>query len=136
MNKKRMIGIIGIFIIAIVIIMTVVVINSNSNNSNKTNDKINVTIGVYDKENINIFTKQINTDKEYLIDVLKDINELKLVTEDSQYGEYITSVMEINQDEKYYWSYYINEDYATVGVSSCKVEEGKNYRLKLEEIKY
>lgn len=136
MNKKRIIGIIGFFIIAIIIITTVVIINNNGNNSNKANNRINVTIGVYDKENLNIFTKEINTDKEYLIDVLKDINELKLVTEDSQYGEYITSVMEIKQDDKYYWSYYINEDYATVGASSCKVEEGKNYKLKLEEIKY
>ena len=81
---------------------------------------------------VNIYNKEIRTDEEYLIDVLKDTEELNVITEDSKYGEYITSIMGIEEVNNYYWVYYIGEEYATVGVSNCKLEEEKTYNFKIE----
>jgi len=133
MDKK--LGIIGIILIVIAIIASVFAVitkDKEAQTNNESVSKIAVTINVFDKDGTNIYEQNIETDKKYLIDVLKDIPELKLVTEDSEYGAYITSIMDISQGDNYYWTYYIGEEYATIGVSSCKIEEGKIYNLKIE----
>ena len=92
-----------------------------------------IILGVFNKENINIYEKNIETNKEFLSEVLIDIEELNLVIEDSQYGAYITSVMGIEQGDNYYWSYYIDGEYATTGISTCKIEDGKKYEFRIEK---
>lgn len=126
MKKK-----IGIGIILLVIGIAVIKSNNNVNYKGATNI-IKITLNVYDKDNKNIYNKEIRTDEEYLIDVLKDTEELNIITEDSKYGEYITSIMGIEEVNNYYWVYYIGEEYATVGVSNCKLEEEKTYNFKIE----
>lgn len=126
MKKK-----IGIGIILLVIGIAVIKSNNNVNYKGATNI-IKITLNVYDKDNKNIYNKEIRTDEEYLIDVLKDTEELNVITEDSKYGEYITSIMGIEEVNNYYWVYYIGEEYATVGVSNCKLEEEKTYNFKIE----
>ena len=41
--------------------------------------------------------------------------------------------MNIEQGDNYYWSYYIDDQYATVGVSNCQIENGKTYNFKIEK---
>ena len=53
--------------------------------------------------------------------------------EDGKYGKFITSILGIEQGDNYYWSYYINDEYANVGVSSCEVEQNKMYTFKIEK---
>lgn len=134
MNKKSLVGYIFGVIIAIVII--VLAINNNSNNTDIANSKVNIKISVFDKENSNIYNKFIETDKKYLLEALNDIEELNVIAEDSQYGAYIISIRGIEQGDNYYWSYYIDGEYASVGVSNCEVEEGKTYDFKIEKFQY
>ena len=134
MNKKRIVGCILGGLIAIVII--VLAINNNSNNTDIANSKVNITICVFDKENSSIYNKSIETDKKYLLEALNDIEELNVIVEDSQYGAYIISIRGIEQGDNYYWSYYIDGEYASVGVSNCEVEEGKTYDFKIEKFQY
>lgn len=56
--------------------------------------------------------------------------------EDSEYGKYITSILGIEQGDNYYWSYYINNEYANVGVSNCEIEQDKIYTFKIEKFEY
>jgi len=37
------------------------------------------------------------------------------------------------QEDNYYWNYYINDEYAPVGVSSYKIKENDVYTFKLEK---
>lgn len=134
---KKKIGLICILaIIVIMLIMTIVIINKRNFGQKDLETKNQITISVFDKENTNIYKKDIETDKTYLIDVLKDIQELKVITEDSEYGEFIISIMEIEQGDNFYWTYYIDDEYATTGVSNCKVQQEKTYNFKIESINY
>ena len=136
MEKKtdfKKIGIIAT--IAIILVIGIVAVVVGANNKNNENKKT-VTISVYDKEQKNIYKKNVNTDKKYLIEVLEENKDLNIKAEDSQYGKYITSIKGIEQGDNYYWSYYIDGAYAEVGVSSCEIEEGKTYDFKIESMNY
>ena len=137
MNKNARKIVISI-IIAIVVVISVFAIIKDLQKTNPVKDEQQktITISIYDKEKNNIFKEDIETNKTYLIDILEENKNLKVVTENSQYGEYITSIMGINQDENYYWSYYIDEQYATTGVSECEIEENKHYSFKIEKFEY
>ena len=127
--KKKVI-IVSIILIIIVIIGGIII---NNYKKDYQKSKIEITISVFDKENFNIYNKNVETEKTYLIDVLNDLEDLNTRTEKTEYGEYITSIMNIEQGDNYYWSYYIDDQYATVGVSNCQIENGKTYNFKIEK---
>lgn len=131
--KKIVISIIAIILI---IFALAIIKNIPENKSLKDEKQKTITISIFNKDNQSIFKEDIETNKTYLIDVLEENKNLKVVTEDSQYGKYITSIMGISQDENYYWSYYIDEQYATTGVSKCEIEENKHYSFKIEKFEY
>lgn len=97
-------------------------------------NKINIVI--VDENKKELFNKEIETDKKYLNEVLKETEEIKLKSEKSDYGDYITSMMGIDQKNTdkgmYYWSYYINDEYAQVGISSCEIKNGDTYKFVYE----
>ncbi|MDO4475796.1 MAG: DUF4430 domain-containing protein [Lachnospiraceae bacterium] len=55
--------------------------------------------------------------------------------EDSDFGLYVTTVngltLDYDKDGKY-WAFYIDGEYASTGVDSTDIEEGKVYRLAAE----
>ena len=67
---------------------------------------------------------------------MQEIEEIQFKTKKGDYGDYITSIMGIEQKttrkDMYYWSYYINDEYAQVGVSLCEIEEGYTYKFVYE----
>lgn len=128
MNKK-----IGIICVIILLLSILGLIFGIFNGKSTKENLFEVTINIYNKENTNIYEKNIKTEKEYLIDVLKENEEIKVMTEDGPYGAYITSIMDIDQGDDYYWSYYIDDEYATTGISNCKIENGKKYDFKIEK---
>lgn len=101
--------------------------------SNTVESTVNIVINDYEKTEI--YSEEIKTDKTKLIDVLKEL-DIDLKYEDGQYGAYITSIKGLEQKEDdngmYYWSYYVDDSYATEGVSSCDIEDGKKYTFNYE----
>ena len=128
MKKKKAI----IIIIAIIVVAIIGIIVGNLNNNHQNEEK-EITISIFNKETEKIYSARVKTEKTYLIDVLKEIEEINVVTEKSEYGDFIISIMNIEQGDNFYWSYYIDNEYATVGVSNCKVEDGKTYNFKIEK---
>ena len=137
MSKKNKI-IIAIIIVTIMILGTLIYINISKNNSTKNNinQKNQIVINVFDRENKEIYNNSIETEKNYLSDVLETLKDLNIVMADGQYGKYISSILGITEGDNYYWSYYINGKYANVGVSSCEIEENSVYSFKIEKYEY
>lgn len=127
---KKKIAIITIIAIIVVAIIGIIVGNLNNNHQNEEKE---ITISIFNKETEKIYSARVKTEKTYLIDVLKELKEINVVTEKSEYGDFIISIMNIEQGDNFYWSYYIDNEYATVGVSNCKVEDGKTYNFKIEK---
>ena len=98
---------------------------------------INIVINDYEKNEI--YNDEIKTEETKLIEVLKEL-DIELKYEDGQYGAYIISIKGLEQKEDengiYYWSYYVDDNYATTGVSACNVEEGKKYTFNYEYYEY
>lgn len=132
-TNKILIGVVSV--VAIILVTCGVIFINNKNPEENVTGK-NITIGVYDKEGNSVYNKSLNTDKQYLIEVLEENKDLEIKAEDSQYGKYITSIKGIEQGDNYYWSYYIDGEYAEVGVSSCEIENDKTYDFKIEKFEY
>ena len=111
-------------------------VSKNGYTENNISQKTQIIINVFDKENTEIYNKTIETEENYLADVLETIEDLDIVMEDSQYGKYITSILGIEEGDSYYWSYCINDEYASIGVSSCEIEENAIYSFKIEKYEY
>ena len=111
-------------------------VNEKSSLENSTGNSMQISIKVFDKENVEIYNKTIDTEEKYLADVLETLDELDIIMEDSQYGKYITSILGITEGDNYYWSYYINGEYASVGISNCEIEENSVYSFKIEKYEY
>lgn len=92
-----------------------------------------IRIIIIDENKTELYNKEIETDKKYLIDVLRKTEEIKLEYADGDYGAYITSLMGIDQitEEKgmYYWEYYVDDEYAQVGISNCKIKNNSTYKF-------
>lgn len=117
----------------VIFLFAMLIFISACNKTDKVNeDMISININVYDKEAKEIYNQEISTNEKYLSEAIKDIEDLNVITVDSEYGEYITSILDISEGDNYYWSYYINDEYAQVGISSCEVEDGKTYTFKIE----
>ena len=132
--KKRSIVISAIIVTIIIGLCLFGISKDNKKMQNENlNNTIQITVSVFDKESNQIYNKNIETNKKYLSEVLEDNKDLNVKMEDGKYGKFITSILGIEQGDNYYWSYYINDEYANVGVSSCEVEQNKMYTFKIEK---
>lgn len=121
----------------LLIIPLLLLTGCNNRNENKETNSLNeIKIVIVDNNSKEIYSKDVETDKKYLIDVLKTNEEIKLKYQDDQYGAYITSLMNIDQKTTdkgmYYWAYYINDEYSQVGVSNCEIKKDSTYKFVYE----
>ena len=77
---------------------------------------------------------EIHTDKETVGEALL---ELELIEGDpGDYGLYVKKVNGITADydvDQTYWAFYVDGEYATAGVDSTAIEDGKTYSFKVEK---
>ena len=119
---------------SLIILAMLMILISCQNVAEKT---INIMINDYEKNEL--YNEEIKTDKSKLIDVLNEL-DIDLKYDEGQYGAYITSIKGLEQKEDnkgvYYWSYYVDDAYATTGVSACSIEDGKKYTFNYEYYEY
>lgn len=117
----------------VIFLFAMLIFISACNKTDKVDENmISININVYDKEAKEIYNQEISTNEKYLSEAIKDIEDLNVITVDSEYGEYITSILDISEGDNYYWNYYINDEYAQVGISSCEVVDGTTYTFRIE----
>lgn len=93
-----------------------------------------VIVEVVDMDaNITSYTEK--TDAEYLIEVLDELAEQGLTYSgtESEYGLMIDTINGVRADytlDNAYWSFYLNDEYATYGVSEQPVTDGDTFRIE------
>lgn len=88
----------------------------------------------------NSYEYSLSSDKETVLELLKEYDEIYnfgLITQDSQYGEFITSMKGVSQDEEkgYYYSYTLNGGYA-LGVSTQTIKDGDVLEFRYSYTEY
>lgn len=76
----------------------------------------------------------IKTDKKTVGEALVELDIIE--GEDGPYGLYIKTVNGITADydqDKTYWAFYIDGEYATTGADQTDIEEGVTYTFKVEK---
>lgn len=103
-------------------------------NYESNSNMLDITINIYDKQKLKIYSNDLETNKEYLSDVLDDLaDDIQLKKEIGDYGTYIVSLMGIDQGDGYYWIYYIGDKYASIGVSEYEIKDGEIYNFYIEK---
>ena len=77
---------------------------------------------------------EIHTDKEIVGEALLDLG--LIAGDDGAYGLYVKTVNGITADydtDQTYWAFYVDGEYATSGVDTTPIEEGKTYTFKVEK---
>ena len=118
--------VIGLTILLVVAVLLVGCSSETYNEEGKT-----IGISVYDNEGVLVYENSLVTNETNLLELLRAIPELELETESSQFGEFITSIKSITQENNYFWNYYINGEYATVGVSSYRLRDNDKIEFRL-----
>lgn len=126
-----------IIILFLLLLSPLLFLTGCNNKEEKESQSLNkIKIVIVDDNKEELYNKEVETDKKLLIDVLKENENFKLKYEESEYGAYITSLYGIEQKNEgngmYYWSYYIDDNYAEVGVSSCEIKNGSTYKFVYE----
>lgn len=109
-------------------------VGCSSKTSTTSEEMMNINITIIDEiNNKELFKGSIATNYELLADALENNEELKVVMEDSEYGKYITSMMDVAATDTNYWVYDSdnNDDCLEagmcMGVSETTVEDGDNF---------
>lgn len=135
--KKKSVIIISIVLLLVIILGAVfVILNKDSLFDTSLSTSKQIIINVYDIENKEIYNEKVSTDETYLAKALEKMDNLNIQMQDSEYGKYITSILDINEGDGYYWSYYINNEYASIGISNCEIVDVATYSFKIEKFEY
>lgn len=122
------------FILCIVLIaaMALCMTGCNDNNENPNSGEKAFTFTVVDKEGKET-TFDISSDKQTVGEALMD--EGLIAGEEGEYGLYVKTVNGITLDyekDGYYWSFYIDGEYAMTGVDQTDITDGSTYAFKAE----
>ena len=127
---KKSVKIIFIFVVCALLIGSYFFTKSNK----KEKENIyNITVLVFNKEAKEVYNEKIKTKETNLLKALKGIDNLELTTKTGDYGEYITTINKLIEEDNYYWNYYVNDEYATVGVSNYEIKNKDVFTFKLEK---
>lgn len=84
---------------------------------------------IVDKEGSSI-TITVNTDKEMVGEALTELGIVEgTVGEYGLYMTHVNGIPAIYEEDGYYWSFYINDEYAMTGVDMTPITEGEAYKL-------
>lgn len=127
MMMKKQIKLLILFLVSILVLFGLYQYTRPTGND----DLKTITFNVVSLRDEYFTTSEYKTDKQFLSDFL--IEEDLIVYEDSQYGIYIRSVSDLNDDtdEQYWWAILIDDQMAEVGANEIVLEDGVKYTLEL-----
>lgn len=93
-----------------------------------------ITINVYNAENEQLYSDTITTEKSNLFEIISGIPALEIVSEDSEGGKFIVSVMGISYGDSYYWHCYVNGVDLPDNISLLEVKDNDAIDFRYEKV--
>lgn len=98
----------------------------------KSND-IEITLSVYNINKEAIYSEKVKTEKTKLLEIMGNIDTLKMKTEDSEGGKFIVSIMDISYDYGQYWNCYINGESLLENISLYEINDNDIVDFRYEK---
>ncbi|BCJ95418.1 hypothetical protein acsn021_29870 [Anaerocolumna cellulosilytica] len=98
----------------------------------KSND-IEITLNIYNMNKEAIYSEKVKTEKTNLLEIMSNIDALKMETEDSEGGKFIVSIMDISYDYGQYWNCYINGESLLENISLYEMKDNDVVDLRYEK---
>lgn len=128
-SKKIIIGIVVLAVAVIAFLLAYAMFSEKPVEGAKS-----ITVTVVDN-NLDEKKYESNTDAQYLIEALRELEDFSIEGEESEYGFFVQAVNGLTADyekDGAYWAIYVNDEYANYGVDSQPVEDGDDFMLKYE----
>ena len=127
-KTQKIIASVLAFLALVGIVATAIIIN---NQNTPDSDPVDTTPAVVCPVEDGVITYEGEPGKT-AFDILDSLCEV--ITQTSDFGEFVTSIDNIAADATNYWAFFVNGDYATVGASSYQTQEGDIITWQLETI--
>lgn len=125
-NKKNLVAVISMLIVAVAGILYVV-FAPNAVNGSKV---INVIV-VDDKGKKTVY--KTRTDAEYLREALEEMKDLKIEGTEGKFGLYVNTVNGVKADyetDKTYWSFYLGDKQCNYSIDEQPIKDGDTFYIK------
>lgn len=107
-------------------------VTQESSEEQKSNE-IEITLSIYNIDKEAIFNEKLKTEKTNLLEIMSDIDTLKMKAEDSEGGKFIVSIMDISYDYGQYWNCYINGESLLENISLYGIKDNDVVDLRYEK---
>ncbi len=132
-GKGTLIAVLAAAAVVVLLIILAVMFSPKPQSGDK-----NITVTLTDNNGVDTVYEH-NTDAEYLLEAVREIEGLELQGEEGEYGFFITTVNGITADysvDQSYWAIYVNGEYGSYGIESQPIEDEGEYALVYERSSY
>ena len=119
-------------LLSVILIAAVLVACGSDGNGNGGGYELTFDVTVYDAEEEQINSVEIQTNEENLFDALMASGEIDLGYEESDFGAFITVIDGLEAEEGYFWAFYVDGEMSMVGVTDHVIEDGQSIMFRLE----
>lgn len=127
-------GILIAAVAAVVVVVLLIILSIMFAPKPQSGEK-SITVTLTDNNGVDTVYEH-NTNAEYLLEAIREIDGLDLQGEDKEYGFYISAVNGITAVDQSYWAIYVNGEYGSYGIESQPIEDGGEYALVYERSAY
>jgi hypothetical protein len=134
------------FAFALMFILTIALAACTSNSVSQSGDNTQpsengedagnkIVLSVYNSDEEALYSETVNFENANLLEIVSNIAELKVTTEDREVGKNITAMMDISYDSGQYWQCYINGEILpdSVPVSTYEVKDNDVIDFRYEK---
>jgi hypothetical protein len=104
-------------------------------------EKKEIAINILDEDNKVLYSENVKTKKDYLLDLLLDLPvDVKYKNINGSDNTYITSLLnveeKIDDSSMYYWTFYVDDESTTESINNIELKDGATYKFNYEKAEY
>lgn len=98
------------------------------------NNSHDITLSIYNIDEEAIYSETISTEKTNLFEIISSIDALQIISENSEGGKFIVSIMDTSYCYGQYWNCYINGEYLLDNISLYEINDNDVIDFRYEKV--